>query len=106
MGGIENSAVRLVDGLVDGVLGGLFGGGGGGGDNSGELINLINQTNASNNNSLRALLEQNEKSLNDRMQFFTEFMQTTKEENQKKIQELRNELKQKDKEYENLKKYL
>ena len=104
MGVIENSAVRLVDGLVDGVLGGLFGGGGGGGDNSGELINLINQTNASNNNSLRALMEQNEKSFNDRMQFFTQFMQTTKEENQIKIQELRNELKQKDKEYENIKK--
>lgn len=81
MGAFENSTIRLVDGLVDGVLGGLFGGGV---DNTGELINLISQSNQSNINSLRALMEQNVKSLNDGMKFFTEFMQITKARKSKK----------------------
>ena len=104
---IERTTGRLLDGLVDGVVGGLFRGlfgRGGGGDNSGELIDIIRQNGADNINNLRALMEQNEKSLNDGMKFYTEYMQITKEENQKIIHELRNEIKKKEEEYEKIKK--
>ena len=99
---IENSMGRLVDGVVDGFLGGLFNRKDD--DDYGDLINTMRESTESNNNRFMSLMEQNEKSHNEAMKLFTEQIKKTKEENQIIIQDLRNELKKKDEEYENKKK--
>lgn len=72
-------------------------------DNSG-LIRALIASNAENHRKFLALMEQSEKSHKEYMKILSDEIQHTKEQNQKILNELKEDLKKKDEEYENKKK--
>ena len=84
-------------------MGNLFGRRRGGSDNS-ALIRALIASNEANHRKFLALMEQSEKSHKEYMKILSDEIQHTKEQNQKILSELKEDLKKKDEEYENKKK--
>ena len=84
-------------------MGILFGRRGGGSDNS-ALIRALIASNEENHRKFLALMEQSEKSHKEYMKLLSDEIQHTKEQNQKILNELKEDLKKQDEEYENKKK--
>ena len=84
-------------------MGNLFGRRRGGSDNS-ALIRALIASNEANHRKFLALMEQSEKSHKEYMKILSDEIQHTKEQNQKILNELKEDLKKKDEEYENKKK--
>ena len=84
-------------------MGSLFRRRRGGSDNS-ALIRALIASNEENHRKFLALMEQSEKSHKEYMKILSDEIQHTKEQNQKILNELKEDLKKKDEEYENKKK--